>query len=216
MTDKRLRTGAGYGRETWTVLLLLLLAVLVSTACVLWFMNQAVSNVRLVVRQKLEEAYQGQFEIVRDRLNEHWNSKLDTLSKIDPGVDGAEIFASLVRDQICNSVIVYDEAKRPVYPPQDDEPELITKEAEQSVKWREAEEVEFSENNPLKAAEIYKEIAKQEADDATVARALLAQGRCLAKTGRTDEAIDILIEKLASDRFVDIRDELGRLIVPNA
>ncbi|MHC4445622.1 MAG: sensor histidine kinase, partial [Planctomycetota bacterium] len=34
--------------------------------------------------------------------------------------------------------------------------------------------------------------------------------------GRTDETIDILIEKLTGDRFVDTRDELGRLIVPNA
>ncbi len=52
----KLSIGAGRPSGSW-LMLLLLLAVLVPSVCLLWFMNQAVHNERLAVRQKLVDAY---------------------------------------------------------------------------------------------------------------------------------------------------------------
>ena len=52
----KLAVGGGRPNGSW-LMLLLLLAVLVPSVCLLWFMNQAVRNERLAVRQKLAEAY---------------------------------------------------------------------------------------------------------------------------------------------------------------
>ncbi len=46
---------ADRGSGVWLVLFMLLAAVVVPTACVLWFMNAAVRNERLAVRQKLQD-----------------------------------------------------------------------------------------------------------------------------------------------------------------
>jgi hypothetical protein len=45
----------GQGRGVWPVLAVLLAAVVVPAACVLWFMNVAMRNERLAVRQKLTD-----------------------------------------------------------------------------------------------------------------------------------------------------------------
>ena len=48
---------AGHDRGSWPALLLYLVAVLVPTAGVLWFMSQAVNQQRDVARQRLSDAY---------------------------------------------------------------------------------------------------------------------------------------------------------------
>ena len=77
----RHKAGMGNGWGLWPVLLVLLLAVLVPTGCVLWFMLCAVRNERLAVRQKLEEAYRGHLSIVQERLANHWEQKVEALEE---------------------------------------------------------------------------------------------------------------------------------------
>jgi two-component sensor histidine kinase len=50
------RVNAGYNQLRW-VILLLAIAVILPTVCLLWFMTQAVKNDRLAVRQRLIDSY---------------------------------------------------------------------------------------------------------------------------------------------------------------
>jgi signal transduction histidine kinase len=54
---------------------LLVLAVVVPTACVLWFMHAAVRNERMAVRQKLADAYGGQLEAAARQVDLHWQER---------------------------------------------------------------------------------------------------------------------------------------------
>ena len=58
--------GAGRPSGLW-LMLLLLLAVLVPSVCLLWFMNQAVRNERLAVRQKLADAYRANLSLMQNQ-----------------------------------------------------------------------------------------------------------------------------------------------------
>ena len=63
------------------LMLVLVLVVLAPSVCLLWFMNQAVQNERLAVRQKLVDAYRGHLALAQERLDGHWRqltSDLDT------------------------------------------------------------------------------------------------------------------------------------------
>jgi len=179
MADRPLRMGTGHSRELWPVLLLLLLAVIVPTACVLWFMTQAMRNERLAVRQKLEETYRGQLTAVRDQLDGYWSHKLDMLVQVDPKMPPAEAFAHLVSAGVADSVVLYDEAGRlwyPVLPEPGDEMA--------SAECRQAEQLEHVESKPAEAAACYAAIARQADDVNLAASALIAQARCLAKSGQ--------------------------------
>lgn len=81
----------------------MLLAVLVPTACVLWFMKEAVHNQRSVARQKLAEAYRGQLVLVRDRLDAHWDKRAAELERQTGSPPG--IFEKCVRSGLADSVI---------------------------------------------------------------------------------------------------------------
>lgn len=60
--------------------LMLLLAVLVPSACLIWFMNQAVRNERLAVRQQLTEVYRGNLSLAQERL-EVWRAQMTSLAE---------------------------------------------------------------------------------------------------------------------------------------
>ena len=57
----------GYGQFRWVVLLLAV-AVILPTVCLLWFMNEVVKNERLVVRQKLTGVYKKQLATVTQEM----------------------------------------------------------------------------------------------------------------------------------------------------
>jgi len=44
----------------------------VPSVCLLWFMNQAVHNARLAVRQKLADAYRANLSLVQNQLEAYW------------------------------------------------------------------------------------------------------------------------------------------------
>ncbi|MHC4717913.1 MAG: hypothetical protein ACYS5V_13145, partial [Planctomycetota bacterium] len=107
---------ASTGARLWPVLLALPLAVLVPTACVLWFMGAAMRNQRLAVRQRLTEAYQGRLATMRDALAEHWSAKAAALEGVDPDAGAGRALAQLVTMGVCDSAIVYDRQGRVAYP----------------------------------------------------------------------------------------------------
>ena len=56
---------SGQSQSAWPLMLLLVVAVAVPAACVLWFMTEAMRNEQLAVRGRLTAMYQGQLETLR-------------------------------------------------------------------------------------------------------------------------------------------------------
>ncbi len=205
--------GAGRGGGPWAVLLVLLLAVLVPTACVLWFMTAAMRNVRLATRQRLTEVYRERLSAARAGLEKFWSQKAVALDNV-PKAAPARVFAALVRAGVADSVIVYDEAGRAAYPSAaaagPAEP------PERGPGWQEAEELEYELSQADEAADAYARIAEWASEANLKARALQAQARCLLGSGRRQEAVRILTGPLAGDSLRGVGDAGGRLIGPNA
>lgn len=93
-------TGAG-------LLALLVVAVAVPSACVLWFMNEAVMNHAAAARQALTDAHRAQLRLVRSRLDSEWQQRAARLESglgQQPGLD----FQRLVTTGAADSIILLD------------------------------------------------------------------------------------------------------------
>jgi len=100
--------------QTGWLVLLLLLAALVPSGCLVWFMNQAVRNEKFAVRQQLMEVYRGNLALAQGRL-ETWRIQTIHDAETNP-LSGAALFASIVRGGIADSMICYDASNHVVYP----------------------------------------------------------------------------------------------------
>ncbi|HEY2828319.1 MAG TPA: HAMP domain-containing sensor histidine kinase [Pirellulales bacterium] len=218
----------------WPVVLLLVVAVGAPTLCVLWFMNAAVENERLAVRQRLQDVYGSELTQRQKRLEEHVQTvgeALETSSDKAP----PQAFADLVDRGLVQSALVYRE-DRLAYPrlqmPADDRPlsqaELQAQSLEHSGQFAEA-------------VEAYSAIAA-EGDINQRARAMLGQARAMLHinlatavrshsvdeageplgtaaatfSNSTAEAVALLAGPLLEAEYEAATDFAGRLIAPNA
>jgi signal transduction histidine kinase len=110
------RRQSGGSQAIWPIVLLVSVAVLSPTACVLWFMNQAVQSERLAVRQRLAEAYRGRLGDAQQELLKYWKAKAAQLTPVKQAATPGELFARLVTTGVADSVVIYVENNRPVYP----------------------------------------------------------------------------------------------------
>jgi signal transduction histidine kinase len=197
--------GRGYG-----LVLLLLLVVLVPSICVLWFMNRAVKNERLAVRQKLIDVYRGQLSVVQDRLENHLRQIAGDLDSPAGQLSPAALFAQQVQTGQADALICLDNSGNILYPsdasPAKPEPFVVG--------WLEAQQLETAE--PIAAADAFAVIAKTSTNSDICARALQAQARCLVQAGAKEDALLVLTQSLAEARFQIATDSQGRFIIPNA
>jgi len=214
MGIRRVSSLSGRDGGLWPVISLLLVAVAVPTACVVWFMTEAMRNERLAVRQRLTTLYQGQLHALELRVHDCWVKKQDALAAINTDALAPEIFASLIEAGVADSCIVYDAAGRVTYPAS---PGVeTTGEVVESTEWSHARRLEHESLDNLAAAGAYESIAREAADAGIAARALQAQARCLVKAGQADAAIEILTETLAQDQYGLVANAQGRLIALNS
>src|SRR5262245_9509085 len=89
------RSFSQYSYRMWPVVAALIVAVLAPTACVLWFLNAAVENERLAVRQRLHEVYGQELTDCQNRLADHWK-EVATAMEVTRELPSAEAFAALV------------------------------------------------------------------------------------------------------------------------
>jgi signal transduction histidine kinase len=89
--------------------LLLLLAVLVPSACLLWFMNQAMRHEDLAMRQRLMD----DLAQARDRIESHWSN---IGSGLDTNLPAPALFAAAVKAGVADSVVCFDPAGKLAYP----------------------------------------------------------------------------------------------------
>lgn len=190
---------AGSNQLRWVVLLLVI-AVLLPTVCLLWFMSQAVRNERLAVRQKLTDVYQQQLDILSKRVDDLWSGRIsfveqETALKRQP----VEMFDLLAgRDngtsgqKICDAIIIYDSNGKLIYPVAAASERTNELSEEFNKAWR----VEFTEEDFSLAIRLYQQIADSPIDDYTRYSALLGNVRCLRKLGEIEKAV-VLCREIA-------------------
>ena len=163
------------------VVLLLAIAVILPTVCLLWFMSQAVRNERLAVRQKLTNVYQQRLDRLSQKADDLWTGRINSLGAKATGVEAAEIFGL----NLCDAVIVYDSNDRLVYPVtgSDAYPSELPEE------FNKAWSAEFIEEDYVQAAKLYDQIAVTSEEDYVRYSALMGKIRCLRKSGEIEKAV---------------------------
>ncbi len=189
---------AGEERSYRVVLGLLLLAVLVPTACLLYFINEAVSGQRNLARQKLDDAYRGQLRLVSERIDAFWEQRARDLDARPDNVSPALFFEHCVRDGLAESVICLDRDGSPTYPSLAAVPraDLTIRQPQ----WMEARALE-DDGKAMEAAMKYGEIARNEHDPSLAARAGQAHARCLAASG----------QKMAAFAAIEAQNQVSQL-----
>ena len=103
------------GFRGWRFLALLLVAGLVPSACVLWFMNEAVVHQSEAAGRAIIDAYRGQLRLVRGRVNGYWQTRAASLeSELTRHPPAA--FQHLVSKGAADSIILLDADGVPLYP----------------------------------------------------------------------------------------------------
>lgn len=198
---RHLSFSAGRPASGWLTLLLLL-AVLVPSACLLWFMNQAVRNEHLAMRQQLMDAYRHNLALARTRLDAYW---INAARAVETNtLPAPAFFAAAVRADLADAVVCLDAGGKVVYP----EPGRALESEEE---WPLIESKE-----PAAAAPFFAERAAGATNATEAARALQAQARCLLQAGKKEEAVALVTHALAAPRLAQAADAHGRWIVPNA
>ncbi len=207
-------TGLGTDLRIWPVFVVLMLAVLIPSSAVLWFMIRVVGNERLAVRQKLTESYSSQLSQIGLDVQEHLQEKVKLLEAAQADGPADKIFSQLVTSGLCDSVVIRDNLGQVRYP--------RAAAARPDHPWNtlslaaEAQRTEFELQDLDAAARQYGRIASTSRDESVKCIALVGRIRCLAKLGRTDQARWVLLSLLEDDKFTDAIDARGRYVLPNA
>ena len=210
---KRIRTKQRQ-QSSWPILVLLLVAVSVSGACVLWFMTQAIGNERLAARQKIVSVYEDQLNVAKRRIASYWTDRAAQLAFPNEPISSAAHFARVIRDDLADGVVIYDSLGRVEYPsPAQPTPGL---DPSQTEPWQNAERLEYEQLDYTAGARAYGAIAVAAVTRSEAAQALQAQARCLAKSQQGEAALHILTGTLTELKYRESLDQHGNLIAPNA
>jgi signal transduction histidine kinase len=206
---RKVSISIGRAHGSWLTLLLLLV-VLVPSVCLLWFMNQAVHNERLAVRQRLVDAYRGHLSLAQDRLATYWNKDSEEMEAQTKNIPPPALFAKLIRAGLADAVVCFDRAGKVVYPGALPSPRRQIP----GAGWAEAHQLEAGDLAAAAAA--YFRLAGQATNTDLAALALQSQARCLLQAGRKVEALSVLTGPLAEQRYQSATDSQGRFLAPNA
>ena len=172
--------------------MLLAIAVILPTVCLLWFMSQAVRNERLAVRQKLTDVYQQELSKLSQRVDALWSDRIRSLGAGAAGHEAAGIFGLFAGGdddtgglKPCDAVIVYDGNDRLVYPLTGSD----TYPGELPDNFKKAWSAEFIEEDFAQAAGLYEQIAGSSPEDYVRYSALMGEVRCWRKSGNLEKAI---------------------------
>ncbi len=178
------------------MVLLLAIAVILPTVCLLWFMTQAVKNERFAVRQKLIDVYTKRAEYFFVELQESYPSDryihpLQVQVQSPPyGADPHILFnLATVHTDRCKSLLIYDADGAIEYPIL--QYEVYEQAGELTAPFQQELKGDFDE-----AIKQYDAIAEETSDEIIRHKALLAKARCLLKLDREQEATD-LVHKLS-------------------
>jgi signal transduction histidine kinase len=192
-------------------LLFLVVGILLPTASVLWFMNEAMTAQLAQARQEVTDAYRGQLRLIAEQIATRWRARADVLA-VDSPETAAEAFARLVTAGHADAVIVADADGALAYPRR---PSASADLAETPA-WR------TPGFNRAQAFEMEQQFAEAAVEYATLADAVemptiaapAAQGaiRSLLRQGDTDAAIGLIEQFFVERDLSRARDPFGRHI----
>lgn len=174
----------GYGQFRWVVLLLAV-AVVLPTVCLLWFMGEVVGNERLVVRQRLTQFYKAQLAEVTNVVNAKWAEHCRHLEK-RPSTHPYRLFVPAAGQDGYDALIMFDDAGRRLYPSLSTDATALTRPSEV---FADVWELEFVNQEYEQAAEQYEQYF-QISDDHGRLAACIGKARCLARLERLDQAVE--------------------------
>ena len=203
---------AGQDSDVWPVVLLLF-AVLVPAVCLIWFMAAAMRNERLAARQKLADLYRLQLSTTQARLQQYWTEMAATLEKLAATTPAPAAFARCVQSEIVDSVVIFDEAGRILYPNAPCAVESDFGELEST--WQEASRLDYLRKH-WEAAKKYDTVGRGATNENAAARAFQSEARCLVQAGRNDAAIQLVTDVFGNERYRHAANPQGRLIAANA
>jgi signal transduction histidine kinase len=190
-----------------TPILLLAIAVVLPTACVLWLMNAAVHNLRLGVRQNLSDLYADHMALARERLNAGWQENAAALERLP---EGAAALPEIVRTGLTDSAVILDASGAPLYPAPVQLPMPDPTVAD--PQWIKARQLEAT--TPAAAVAVYEAIGSSGGDAA--ARAYQAAARCLMQSGDKEAAIRLVLDRFSGADLATATDLQGRRIRADA
>jgi signal transduction histidine kinase len=206
----RFQLGApGDQRGYWTLITILLLAVLIPTVCLLYFINEAVASQRRLAAQQLDDAYRGQLRLVSDRIDAFLQQRAHDLDARPDSASPAVFFEHCVLDHLADSIIALDRDGQPAYPSLASPP--LPDPALHDPQWVAARRLEDDRNLDAAAA-AYAAIARQRTDATLFARAAQAQIRCLAAAGRKEDALRAIVNLHQTTGLIFTQGLDGRLI----
>jgi signal transduction histidine kinase len=171
------------------VILLLAAAVILPTVCLLWFMNQAVKNERLAVRQKLINVYQEKTAPLLEHLEQkrlQFERDVERIKIFDPY--SFFIDYCLEREN-ADGLLIYDGEGQLLFPiPSENAPFAQSESFEKG--WR----LEFVDNNYLEAAGEYERVIAPISNTHVVHQGQLAMIRCYEKGENIEKAIELCRE----------------------
>jgi len=175
----------GGGGQLRPVLILLAVAVILPTVCLLWFMNQAVENVLMAARQMLINDYSDRVDELAKSTDKIWANRAKFVER-SAHLAAIENFAGIALSQAgLNGGLIYDASGRLEYPILDSagfaEPQL-------PEEFEQAWQLEFMERNFAEAAKVYKKICESTADRYVWRRARLGSARCYRALGQMQKA----------------------------
>ena len=174
----------GYGQFRWMVLLLSV-AVILPTVCLLWFMNEAVKTERLVVRQRLTQVYKTRLTEVSAEFDRKWVEHGMVLER-QPSVHHYRQFVSAAGRNGYDGLLVYDDRGRRLYPALSTDGGTLTRPSDM---FADAWEMESVRQDYAQAVERYEQYARISDDYGRLA-AYIGKSRALSKLGSRDLAIE--------------------------
>ncbi|MCJ7544953.1 MAG: HAMP domain-containing histidine kinase [Phycisphaerae bacterium] len=212
MFGRSTNPGTGRSGRVWPVLAALLATVIIPSACMLWFMDAAMRNEALAVRQRLVQAYGSEAAKAAKRLDPYWAARTEKLI-LPVGLSPPEAFQHLVRAGLADGFILRDQAGGVVYPVP---PSVAAGRVGRVPAGLLAGAALEQDGKAAQAAAVYAAVAAQTSQGDLAAQAAVAQARCLARAGRKDQAIEVLVALMGAEQLAEARDDEGRLIVPGA
>jgi len=165
---------------------LLAIAVVLPTVSLLWFMSRAVSNERLVIREKLAAIYQDKLLLAGQKTAQTCAAYAGTLDKIDFNANPYSLFKQLVLEHNFDGAVIFDSKLAVKYPVSGD---VMADIARQDIALADARQLEFVGKKYAEAAESYGRYVNDKNPQIRIA-AVVGESRCLSKLGRLDEAIE--------------------------
>ena len=169
-------------------------------------------NERYAARERLADAYRAQLSASQTLVGKRWGEVISDLEQIVKTNAPPAAFAFAVRSGLVESLVVFDDNGRTVYP---NSPLVNPIEPQLESVWAEANQLEYSRKDFNAAAQHYRALATQLTNVNLSARALQAAARCLAQAGDNAAGIELIESSLTQERYRHATDAQGRLIIAN-